>query len=219
MTDDDAEPRNEPMPVRAEDASVSSRRLFAFNPVLAVHEGPWELRRSPVAGTLLILAGILVLFAAVVGLIIDRIDETPRLGGGEILGVGTLVLFSVAALIAAGRALIGGRPRHAPTGRKLIEERVNLCGTPELGARIHAGLRDGTLTTGEDLRSGQRRGGWKIDLFVRFYEVPKTPLAYATVHFVAEDDVLVWPPLEISTELATALTLERFSAPTTNYLD
>lgn len=218
VTEEPADPRREPLLVHETDPSVRSGRLFAVNPVLAVHEGPWTLRQSPILGAVLIALGALALIATATGIIIDRAGETSHLGGNEIVGVIAVALFTGAMLIGLGRELWRGRVRHAPTGKKLTEHRMNLCGTPELGARIHAGLEGGTIATPEELRSGQRRGGWKIDLFVRFYEVPRTSLAYATVHFAAEEGVLVWPPVEISTDLVETLTYERYSEPQTNYL-
>ncbi|WP_293695081.1 hypothetical protein [uncultured Agrococcus sp.] len=87
----------------------------------------------------------------------------------------------------------------------------------ECGHEIYAGLSSSTLT--EDvLTTGQRSGGWKQDLLLPLYTREDEEAALSTLHYVIDDGVLVWPPVEVATGHALELTKARYVGPDANYV-
>lgn len=198
---DDAVPRS----VRADDLPTERHAFFDYNPVLALHDGPWEYRRSPLAGTIVSVAaiglGALILGGLTVALVLS--DQGPD--GNTLLALLAFTALVVAAVYVTGRTLSRGRLRHAPGGGKYSEQPFTRGGTPARAATTHAGLTAGTLTREQllEINEDDEPCG---DLVLGLFDQPREDVAFATVHFVSEDDeILVWPPVPITTELLLEL--------------
>ena len=193
----------------------TSNRIFSFNPVLAAYDGPWQYSRSPFLGVLLFSVGIALLIVDAAWFALDLFMIAPDRDMNHRLAFAFVALVVAVALIVAGRVLQRGRLRDSESGKRIKEDTFNLAGSTELGQELHDGLRNGKLTQRRLLSGGT--GGWKHDCFVRVYRFPELSRVVATVHFVSDEGVLVWPPLDITAEYADELTVRGHSEANISY--
>ncbi|WP_293695071.1 hypothetical protein [uncultured Agrococcus sp.] len=193
----------------------TSNRIFAFNPVLAAFPGPWRYSRSPVLGVLLFVVGVAMLIADVAWFALDLFALVPDRDMNHRLAFAFVALVVAGAFIVAGRVLQRGRLRDSESGKRVKEDTFNLAGSTELGQELHDGLRVGKVTQRKLLSGGT--GGWKHDCFVRVYRFPELSRVIATVHFVSDEGVHVWPPLGITPEYADELTVRGHSEANISY--
>ncbi len=188
------------------DIPEDRRHVFRFDPVLAMFDGPWIVRRSPGLGNAFRCAAITLLLVIIVLIAADRTVGPGLLDGNVILATLFVGALAAALLWAVGSRFARCRALHVPSGRRYAEIRVHGSGDHASAARTFAEVAAGTATA-ESVAGDGRIGADVGVVHTRVYQCSTAAAIWAAVHFVAPDGVVTaWPPVPITFDEAIALT-------------